>query len=174
MPIVYIYIHNQIIHQFKRNQRFIRILTRLCLIWWNRWPVCSWPLRITAVRLLLAFFLCAIPPSAMTTPCILMQRYGISVLATIDKSFEYIHLISNIIYFPSACCRINMSSISGFLWYVIIFSWPNVNLALGELQFKLGHRWILARSCLYIFIYIYNILSEVMLWWLWWCNYPSM
>ena len=49
---------------------FIRILTGLCLIWWNRCPVCAWPLRIAAVRPLLAFFLCAIPPSAMTTRCI--------------------------------------------------------------------------------------------------------
>ena len=81
----------------------------------------------------------------------------LSVLATIDKSFEYIHLISNIIYFPSACYRINMSSISGFLWYAIIYSWPSVNLALGELPFKLGHRWILARSCVYLYIYIYII-----------------
>ena len=150
----FVYIHNHIFHQFKRNQRFIRILTRLCLFWWNWCPVCFWPLRLAAVQPLLAFFSCAIPPTAMTTPRILMQRYGISVLATIDRSFEYVHLIPNIKYFPSACCRINMSSISGFLWYVINFSCHSGNLGLGELQLKLGHGWIIARSCLYIYIYI--------------------
>ena len=149
---IYIYIHNQILHQLKRNQSFIRILTRLCLIWWNRWPICSWPLRIAAVRPLLASSYVQSRQVRWPLLVFLMQKYGISVLATIDKSFEYIHLTSNIIYFLSACCRINMSSVSGILWYVIIYSWPNVNLALGELQFKLGHRWILARSCLYIYI----------------------
>ena len=63
-----------------------------------------------------------------------MQRYGICVLATIDKSFEYVHLIPNITYFPSVCYRINTSSIRVFLWYVFICSCPNVNLILGELQ----------------------------------------
>ena len=33
VPVVYI--HNEILPQFKGNQRFIRILTRLSLFWWN-------------------------------------------------------------------------------------------------------------------------------------------
>ena len=66
MPVVYI--HNQILHQFKRNQHFNRRFARFSLFWWNWCPVCPWPLRIAAARPLLAFFSCAIPPSAMTTP----------------------------------------------------------------------------------------------------------
>ena len=66
MPVVCI--HNQILHQFKRNRRFIRISTRLCLFWQNWCPVHSWPPRIAAVRPLFAFFSCAIPPTSMTTP----------------------------------------------------------------------------------------------------------
>ena len=164
-----VYIQNQIIHQCKRNQRFVRILTRLCLFWRNWCPVHSWPLGIAAVQLLFAFFSCAIPPTSMTTPrtfnavvwnvCLSHDRYIIRICCVTWYHTSYISF-----------CMLSYQYVQYQRLYVIC-NYLFMRERQSWFRWTLVEVWTWMNHCTKLYIFIYNNLSDVSLWW---CNYTSM